>query len=561
MRTAATAAAGGGAVACETMAGDDDPRRLSFEPIDVRFGVFELDTTRPEMPSRMGFTTVSSSSTSIATSTDDGSDRLSLLSRSATQQPFDQDSWVAAYEQNQTTATTPNTAGAASSLLSTSAPSPTKHVFNLTSLPQLSNLSLVLDWEDDDYGDNDHEENVMQNKATLHESSPFQRETSPMSTSFFDDTNTHSQTLTPVIPSSSTFSPTFSSPRNMSYVIPGSSYSQASPLPLRFKPTRRYSYIPSQDLDHDDRFIENVKARLKESEELEFQKIKQQQEFLDAAAAATQKPASKRFSNILPSFLGLSSPPATPTLDQSQSIQSSPDAQSVAENRSLSQSNRNQNGWGEDLPPPVAESEQSPKKPSQLVSFINRAFGPRRNLQAQQQQRRSTIQGTSSTFPRRNHDPHTLDGDSTNNTNNNQKAINRASMPHVAWSSWSSNTVMTPSGSTSSKRISRASSTTSSAAELVRGGSGNSSARETRELIAQGLKLFEVGATETAFATFQRAAASAAPSDTFARFCVAVCIVHGYGCTEDNGGVQMLKELKGMGEVLADEELEILGIE
>ncbi|KAJ3128397.1 hypothetical protein HK100_009191 [Physocladia obscura] len=465
MRTAATAAVGGGTVAYDTMAVDDDPRRLSFEPIDLRFGTLELDTERPEMPSRLGFTTVSSSSTSIATSTDDGSDRLSLLSRSVTQQPFDQDSWVAAYEQSQpqTTAnTTINTAAAAASLLSTS----------------LSSLSLVLDWDDDS---DDDDPNYEEEKDII--------------------------------------------PQN-------------------------------KDLDHDDRFIENVKARLKESEELESQKTKQQQESLDLAAAAAQKPISKRFSNIFPSFLGLSLPPAAPILDQNQS---SLDTRNNAENRSLSQSNRNQNSWGEDSPALVAETEQSPKKPSQLISFINRAFGPRRNLQAQQQ-RRSTIQGANSTFPRRNHDPHALDADNTNNINN-QKIINRASMPHVAWSSWSSNTAMTPSASTSSKRVSRASSTTSSATEHIRGGSGNSSARETRELIAQGLKLFEVGATETAFATFQRAVASATPNDTFARYCVAVCIAHGYGCTEDNIGVQMLKELKGMGEVLADEELAILGIE
>ncbi|KAJ3291712.1 hypothetical protein HDU79_002114 [Rhizoclosmatium sp. JEL0117] len=69
-----------------------------------------------------------------------------------------------------------------------------------------------------------------------------------------------------------------------------------------------------------------------------------------------------------------------------------------------------------------------------------------------------------------------------------------------------------------------------------------------------------MGATEAAFATFQ--AAFAASGDAFAEYCVAMCMVHGFGVGEDDEfyeeGIEMLKRLKGRGDVLAAEELDVL---
>ncbi|KAJ3221628.1 Dynein light chain 1, axonemal [Chytriomyces hyalinus] len=370
--------------------------------------------------------------------------------------------------------------------------------------------------------------------------------------------------------------------------------SEANSAATKYKPHRRrfsrnahqqhasHSLVATSNgnhLDDDDRFINSISTRLQEFEQ---QDLLERQKLEHAGTSGLRR--SSFISNLL--------------FGSDSHIESSADAATMAPpTRSSSASN-------------VSNASQTSR--GSIVSFISRAFGPRRNLQtnlnsnSQQRSRPiSLIPSPVAAAAAESGEAHT----------SNLSKPHRASMPHVAWSSWSSgnsspqlshasaNQGFTPSGQSQLLENSphphqkpflhhrsphkphiRFSGTNSTGTSLIPSSPGSSRTTSPlpvvfkfsenslnkraalRTQLGEALKLFEMGATEAAFVTFQRAADTAtvevgSDMDAFAKTCVAVCILHGYGCAPDwEEGSLRLHRLRDSGESFADFELKAVGV-
>ncbi|KAJ3398960.1 hypothetical protein HDU80_008404 [Chytriomyces hyalinus] len=370
--------------------------------------------------------------------------------------------------------------------------------------------------------------------------------------------------------------------------------SEANSAATKYKPHRRrfsrnahqqhasHSLVATSNgnhLDDDDRFINSISTRLKEFEQ---QDLLERQKLEHAGTSGLRR--SSFISNLLfGSDSNIESPADTATM-------APPTRSSSASN--LSTASQNSRG--------------------SIVSFISRAFGPRRNLQANlnsnSQQRSRPISHIPSPVA-------AAAAESNDAAASNLSKPHRASMPHVAWSSWSSgnsspqmsyasvNQSFTPSGQSHLLENSphphhkpslhhrsphkphiRFSGTSTTGTSLIPSSPGSSRTTSPlptvfkfsesslnkraaiRTQLGEALKLFEMGATEAAFVTFQRAADTAtvevgSDMDAFAKTCVAVCILHGYGCAPDwEEGSLRLHRLRENGESFADFELKAVGI-
>ncbi|KAI9328842.1 hypothetical protein BDR26DRAFT_873443 [Obelidium mucronatum] len=184
---------------------------------------------------------------------------------------------------------------------------------------------------------------------------------------------------------------------------------------------------------------------------------------------------------------------------------------------------------------PSDPTSQQQQQPSPLVSFISRAFGPRRNLQHHRR--------PASHMPSLSE----LQQQQQQQTQQNQ----RASMPHMSCRTTSISSInsQVPLQQPPQQQHPQGAATTRTT-------------KETRTKLTQALKLFEMGATEAAFATFRVCLQETNGSDLFVEYCVAVCLVHGYGCSgtgqDYDDGLEILKRLRDGGSVLARTELALL---
>ncbi|KAJ3383221.1 hypothetical protein HDU84_003776, partial [Entophlyctis sp. JEL0112] len=551
------------------------------------------------------------------------------LSASVHAAAFDHDTWVSAYVSNSLSnpcvSNNPAAPDMAAAQLSTTS----------STLEAIRSMGdLTVDWDDDDDGDDGDEEykdsdetdsdsveSIVAMQIAASDSDRFPNvQSSPKVT-----LSHRPSARSPLSPERRGVAVTQSRVRRYSasasaapWLAAGPSHSlpsQNSPKPLRFKSMRRFSYASNADTedDQEERFINIVETRLRELDEaanaripedpVAVASVQQNQNAADeerrkSRASDNSSPAN-RLSLLLSSLLRSTSTsaaetPPTPAVPE-------PSAQSPA------------------IPHPTKPP------PSNLISFISRAFGPRRLAQRPV-----------------SHTPVTAitQQQLLQQQQQQQQAVAlRASMPHMALSSMnSSSTIIVPSpfSTSASRRTSHASSVASGPFfARVPSGPSNIAANttnintpvqtinkyplsvEARQKLSHALRLFEMGASEAAYATFRAAAAlSSAPSkssfalpkdtrasaatltarggrnrytdsrssrgsvvdnsngddgspgktgphlppgNTFAQFCVAVCVAYGYGCPEDRKtAVQMLRELKERGETLAADELDLL---
>ncbi|KAJ3071247.1 hypothetical protein HDU98_005628 [Podochytrium sp. JEL0797] len=441
------------------------------------------------------------------------SDELSMVSKANSK--FNEETWASAYIKNNS--------------------------FALHSLPALTSLPLVLDWEDDEDSESPkHVPSASPESATensIDEPTPAipNRPKSPFLSNL---ANTNIKRFSDPHYSAGSSSSSIVAPRRTSMSVasspvmalrtsPHTHYYANSHKGTKMQGMRRYSHAAtctsteSSNMDPDDRFIVTVRTRLKELDDRETDADQHQQ-------TIRGHPEPPHHTNKQPSllasfsFLGGTSPTSS-TSTSSTNSPSSPLPTAA-------------------LPLPILDTPPTvppPQNRSSLVSFISRAFGPRRSLQHRNRPPASSATPSTGSPSLAPTDP---------------QSQHRASMPHISWSSWSN----------SSRRSSRSSLSTLREMPLTSAtGSSVTTKKETRTKLERGLQLFEMGATEAAFATFRDAAESALEGagrgDTFAEFCVAVCMLYGYGCaTEYEAGVEMLKGLKEKGEVLAGIELGFL---
>ncbi|KAJ3384395.1 hypothetical protein HDU84_003004 [Entophlyctis sp. JEL0112] len=546
---------------------------------------------------------------------------------------FDHDTWVSAYVSN-------SLANPAVSNNSAAAPDLVAAQLSTTSsaLEAIRSMGdLTVDWDDDDIDDDDGDDedkdfddtdsdsvaSIVAMQIAASESKSFPHVQSPPKVTL----SHRAAARSPLSPERRGAAVTQSRVRRYSasasaapWLASAPSHSlptQNSPKPLRFKSMRRFSYASNDDTndDHEERFIGIVETRLRE---------------LDEAANARMSEDPVAAASVLQN---------QSAADEERRKSRASDAASSTANRlsqMLSSLLRSTSSSAAETSQPPAAPEPAvqapaiphPNKPppSNLVSFISRAFGPRRLAQRPV-----------------SHTPVTaITHQQQLQQQQQQQAVAlRASMPHMALSSMNSSStivVPTPFSTSASRRTSHASSVTSGPF-FSRAPSGPTNVSfnpaavsntpalvidkyplsvEARQKLSHALRLFEMGASEAAYATFRAAAAlssgpyksssfaspkdtrgSAAtltarrersrgtdshvsrgstvdgchggdapgsqagphlpPGNTFAQFCVAVCVAYGYGCPEDRkAGIQMLHELKERGETLAADELDLL---
>ncbi|KAJ3012220.1 UNVERIFIED_CONTAM: hypothetical protein HDU68_001313 [Siphonaria sp. JEL0065] len=462
-----------------------------------------MATSRP-LPLNHTFAKSNSNNNSeVSSLTESESDSLSLASiNKASNDSFNEATWAEAYVSS----------------------APHNPSLGLESLPKFNVLKVDLDWDDEgDLGSLHVEKSPKEHTESITEPHKDQEKDilSPLDYSRFP--SHHKRFSDPHISSSSSLSmpsgsPVGSYPRRTSASVTTSpilgskinnhhTYIPCSPK-NKLKGIRRYSHATTcissgSEMDHDDRFISIITTHLKELDDWEAtSKV--------AIQESIQHISPPKRNSFLSSLLGTSSSSAS----------------TVSSTNDLN-----------------TNSKHQPHSP--LVSFISRAFGPRRSLQ---HHRRPTSHVPPQ--PLSQQTPIAIE----------QQQQQRASMPHISWSSWTS--------SNTSKRSSRASSVSSlshipSSSSLILPSSPllsnpTTTTKETRTKLSQALKLFEMGATEAAFATFR--ACFQESGNPFAEYCVAVCLVHGYGCSgsgeEVDAGMELLKELKGRGVGVAIDELE-----